>query len=369
MLLTVNPEFDEFWDNHSDFVNFELSIPEVVRGELLFQQTTSAIKALDKANENILAVSEITNNDLKISTTKEKIKHQVEKKFDKWLKGKKGVICTTPIETIDWKNICESAVWRKHVFSPDKKNPDAEKGFRDRLIYESVLNFVQNEKRKGVKISFICNDFLLRTNAKKKLVNDRRFSCYENLPEFSSYLKLNHEQLTDKFIKSILSKAQHKFFAIGDYESLYYKENISNLIHEKYGNYIKFPERSKNPLFDISGNLNTSESWIQSASSSLFISNPEFQNLTGERQYHWESKISQAIVYKRELNLYTGLLVPTSPSTIDEMTLFLEFKIAWRADVRKNSTFYNVELEDVIMSKNEFRFSTPKEKEYYGLPT
>ena len=35
--FVVDPEFDKFWKNYADQFGFELVIPEVVKGELLFQ--------------------------------------------------------------------------------------------------------------------------------------------------------------------------------------------------------------------------------------------------------------------------------------------------------------------------------------------
>jgi hypothetical protein len=40
--VAVNPEFDEFWEEFSSKSNLELIIPDVVKGELLFQQSSSS---------------------------------------------------------------------------------------------------------------------------------------------------------------------------------------------------------------------------------------------------------------------------------------------------------------------------------------
>lgn len=366
----VHPDFDTFWGEYTKIAELELVIPEVVKGELLFQQTTSAIKALDKAHENMGIVSAITQKSWKRGTTRENIKHQVAAKFDKWLKGKKGVICETPISAIDWVEVCESAVWRENVFTPDNKMPESEKGFRDRLILETVFNISKNEKRKNVKIAFICNDYSLRENIEKRITSDERFSCYEDLENFSSYLKLTHEKLTDKFIKSIMSRAHQKFFARGDFGSLYYRENISKKILDKFDDYFNYPERSKPSSLGFLHGLGTSESWIPSVSSNWFITKPEFIKLEGEREYHWASKVKRAITFKKEnIPIATGLLGASEPSVIgqDEKTLFLEFSIAWVANVRKNGTFHDVMLGDIQMTLNEFRVATTEEKEIFRL--
>jgi hypothetical protein len=56
----VNPIFDEFWQKHSQAFPMELVIPDVVRGELLFQQTTSALKSLAKASTTFAELSQVT---------------------------------------------------------------------------------------------------------------------------------------------------------------------------------------------------------------------------------------------------------------------------------------------------------------------
>src|SRR5579864_3323163 len=57
----VNPEFDTFWTEHQKLVDLELIIPEAVRDELLFQQSTSCLKSVDKVVEQFVEISSITN--------------------------------------------------------------------------------------------------------------------------------------------------------------------------------------------------------------------------------------------------------------------------------------------------------------------
>ncbi len=56
----VNPVFDDFWQKHSEAFPMKLIVPDVVRGELLFQQTTSACKSLTKANNLFEELSRVT---------------------------------------------------------------------------------------------------------------------------------------------------------------------------------------------------------------------------------------------------------------------------------------------------------------------
>src|SRR5712692_2780101 len=83
----VNPDFDTFWGDHKQLVDLELVLPEVVRGELLFQQVTSCCKLLDKINEQVSEISSITAKKHRHRTTNETLRTQVTAKIDKWIKS------------------------------------------------------------------------------------------------------------------------------------------------------------------------------------------------------------------------------------------------------------------------------------------
>src|SRR3954447_14222803 len=93
----VNPDFDLFWAEHQNLVNLELMIPDVVKGELLFQQVTSCSKLLDKVTEQIAEISSITAATHEHRVTREKILEQVTAKLDKWVKSKNGKALPIPI--------------------------------------------------------------------------------------------------------------------------------------------------------------------------------------------------------------------------------------------------------------------------------
>ena len=80
----VDPEFDSFWAAYADQFGFELVIPEVVRGELLFQHTTSAIKSLRRANQAISDIVRVTQRQYSHRITEQRVKHEVEHKFRQW---------------------------------------------------------------------------------------------------------------------------------------------------------------------------------------------------------------------------------------------------------------------------------------------
>src|SRR6266513_1489877 len=88
--VVVHPDFDVFWQKYSSIFPMKLILPDIVRGELLFQQVTSASKALEKANLHIREVSRVTGKEYSHRVTFERIKKEIEERFDAWLEAKHG---------------------------------------------------------------------------------------------------------------------------------------------------------------------------------------------------------------------------------------------------------------------------------------
>jgi len=79
-----------FWEEHGKIVELELVIPTVVKGELLFLQTTSALKALAKIDENYKRIAAITSAPHNHRLSQDRMRGEIEAKIDKWLRSKKA---------------------------------------------------------------------------------------------------------------------------------------------------------------------------------------------------------------------------------------------------------------------------------------
>ena len=79
----VNPEFTAFWSDSNREFNLVLCVPEVVRGELLFQQTTSALKALEAANAQLERVSAVTGKQYSHRILETRVRNEVQDRLDR----------------------------------------------------------------------------------------------------------------------------------------------------------------------------------------------------------------------------------------------------------------------------------------------
>lgn len=351
----VAPLFDKFWEEYRPDFNMELIIPEVVKGELLFQQCSSANKSMKEVVKGMAMVSKITDKKYFHRLSESKIKKQVETRFDKWLKGKKGRVERTPTQEINWEKIVTNAIWRVPPFEHDPKKEIQEKGFRDAVILETVIELCKREKRQH-QIAFLCNDKLLRETAEKKLSLDARVSCFESIEQFESYLKLTHEKLADKFIKSLLRKAASKFYTKGSSTCIYFKEKVSEILREKYKLYFDDPNMAQLRVGLVSINK---EKWDPYDNGMYWIYTPQFSKVENKNIYRW---ISQIHYVQQFTEKFTGLLELSV-----KKVLILQFYITWEAKVYRDGRFRTPHIVETELKNRTFDVALPDQNKQYRL--
>jgi len=347
----VHPEFDEFWESHAAEANLELVIPDVVIGELLVQQTNSALKRLLEANKQFDELTTFTGKKYSHRVTEDRLKGEIQSRLDSWALKKEVHRLATPIDQIKWDVLIDNSIWSRPPFSYDTKKEDQEKGFKDALILESIVSYCNSEIDK--KVVFICKDKLLRETSEERLKSDKSFSAFESLGEFQAYLRLEKQNLEQSFIKSIISKASKKFFKPQNNDSLVknslvYEVELIRIILKKY------EDEFNNPQPQIAGGFERADysraSWRPSdAGCFSIVGKPQFQNVEGNKTFHWVSKIRFEQDYEGELEWE------------DEAFLFkyeMSFDVFWKVNISVGERFTKMKFLKVELIERKF---TPKD--------
>jgi hypothetical protein len=336
-------------------VTLELIIPDVVRQELLFQQTRSAHKAFDHIAEKLTVISGITGKSHKHRTSKDVLRSQITERLDRWIRGKNAVVQPIPTARIKWPALCEAALWRQPPFTFDAKNPGFEKGFRDALVLETVVDFAAGCDR-DVNIAFVCHDNLLRETTNKRLASDARCSCYENLQDFSSYIKLTREKLTNEFIKSILRRARKKFFS-SDPECLYLSARIREQIIEFVKRDFENPSAHQEPSLGLSSLLSF-PLWKQLGMTKRWISAPKFERVVNDADYYWKTVVTSVGQFQDSRSS-----TPESSRRI----LTVETGVHWHSRVLSDGRFRSLAFDRLERGSSSFRIPTDEDIKHFEL--
>jgi len=340
--LPVSAAFDTFWAKNSPLLPMSLHVPQVVLGELYFQQTTSALKALTTISDSYQELAGITAASYTHKCNEATVRNQVKAKVDRWLKSTGGSELLTPAASIDWNAIVDAAIWRKPPFAFDPKDQKNEKGFRDAVILETVAHACLSAATNKLVI-FVCNDYLLRTTAEGKLKGSKKFLAFESLADFESYVNLTQQQFTNDFVKSIQSHARVKFFTKGDANCIYAKNEIGKRILTEFSSDLEFKDPTKNALSLMAQAIGTVAPVAKLAKQIFLIRSTQFSKLEGERGFHWTSRVDVVRLYELEK---PGGLLATAMLSVRKIQV-IGFDVRWKSNVKSDGRFHDIEVDAI----------------------
>lgn len=340
--LPVSLAFDAFWRKSSPLIPMTLNVPDVVFGELHFQQATSALKALASISDNFTELAGVTGAAYAHKCSETTIKTQVRTKLDKWLKSHSGNILATPVASIDWSSVVEAALWRKPPFTFDPKEPKTEKGFRDAVILETLAHTCTTTSP-GKTVIFICNDYLLRTTAEARLKSSKKLLAFESLADFEAYINLTQQQFTNAFVKAIQSHARAKFYTKNDANSLYFKQDLSAKIQADFANDLSWQNPQQNALLRLTQPISAVNGASKMLRQMFGIRSTQFSTLTGDREFHWVSHIDLVRLF--ELETQQGLLASAMPPI--QRLQIVGFSVRWKSNVKTDGRFHDMDLEGI----------------------
>lgn len=362
--VCVSPKFSEFWNNYGAKYAIELVIPAVVKGELLYQHTSSALTTLERINSQFQNLSSFANKIYKHRVNEKRVRGDINAKFNAWLSSLSAEVAQTPVDIINWNKLIESAIWRHPPFTEDKDKKN-EKGFRDALILETVCSIA--DARGTIDIAFISDDGVLAQAAKDRLKNKKQVSFYESLDEFSSYLRLLDEELTNEFVQAIQKRARSKFHSDNDPTCLLYRDKIIKTIREQHASQFTapIPKRTLSQALSESP-FTMKENWGEYSEEGIWIRAPSFVELEGESDYIWDSRITFVQLFRYNGpgggGLLSGMTVPGQ-----ENLRKIEFKVIWDARVGKDARFRKMEVKKIELVEKKFEPASEEEKSRYRV--
>jgi len=362
--------FTAAWSECLKFGKLRLALPEIVKGERIYQMFRAAQNFRESAERNVELVAKVTASITVRLPGFTKIRQAVENRFDDWVTAMGIEIIPVPYSRINWPRVVNDAIWRVSPFIPPNEDKDVEKGFRDCLIVETLDELVQSNR--GEQIVFITKDRLLR-EATIARFQPKRFAAYEDLSAFHAYLKLTHEQaekVQNAIIQKIIQKAPSVFYTPDNSQCVYTKFNLGSRILQEFSAQL-------NVLAQLeSENTNTDfEGFVPFSDEKIFIDSTEYEGSPSEATWGWKTRLRFVRVFRPQaLGTMASTESPRKDTweriselfAVDEIVRLAPFDVHWtaRCDVQGNFSQLKVAGLTPLPHSQEIGFFKFK----YGFP-
>jgi hypothetical protein len=290
----------------------DVRVPEVVLEELIYQQFKVANSTIENWSKNSQTLADVCGTPLIKAPTNEDIEIGIRTKFDAFCNDNAISKLKTPCREIDWGSVVSDSCWRRPPFEKPKSEDDlAEKGFRDRMILETILADIS--RINDCIIAFISADNLLRKTFKSMALSSCAVEAYSGFDEFVGHLELLAKMKSDKHSKDVLERVSEIFYDPEDPGCVMYSKGVVEYINSEYGEYMARPSilqvispkyiQTASTFSTVTQPLAATNiragDWEKEASRwtpvtdiKVFPSAPVFQNGSNDGRYHWKSTIT-----------------------------------------------------------------------------
>ncbi|MFY9328807.1 MAG: PIN domain-containing protein [Georgfuchsia sp.] len=264
----VKPEISQLILDHSSYPDHKISwhLPDIARHERRYQM----LKAAKELLPSLRKIEKLLGHNLAIS--EEILEQRVDAAISAQLDSLKLNIVAINPNNVDWDKVMLSAVYRRPPFDPGER----EKGFRDALVIESFSQLIATSPVTPTvcRVVLVTGDKLLTEAANSAATGSSNVRILDTLEELKGFINTLVSQVGEEFVAELQKKAQPYFFTQKDKTTLYFKEELSKQIKEKYAAELAYkPDNVTDTEADT---------W--------YIGNPSFNKKEGQRIF-WTSRI------------------------------------------------------------------------------
>ncbi len=207
-------------------------LPEIVIHERTFQMEMEISKYLPTINK----IERTFGIELKINS--EFIHNHIAKLIDQQIEINRLSIVTLDNSKVIWNELIQDACFRRPPFEHGEK----EKGFKDSLILECLMQLVKNSpaSTSQCRFIFVTSDLLLIEATEKRVETHKNVTILNTLPDLENFINLLlTSEINEKVILTISAKVDSLFFTKDELSSVYYKLKITDLIYNGFSKQLK----------------------------------------------------------------------------------------------------------------------------------
>ena len=278
---------------------------ETVADELAFKRFRLAQSATTNLGKNAQTIREATGIQVGVTIAEADLKQEASRIVEQEFKDANIALLPVPIGEIDWPRIVHDSCWRHCVFAnATEEEKLAEKGFRDRVIMESVLHY-SGKAAPPEEVTFISRDALLRDSFEVRCrEHGITAATFDSIDALLNSLKLRHDQRTKGWTEKVLNEIDLVFFDPTNPDCLYLKEGIQEQLVSAFSAAVENEFFLRDPAAPRPGGLatlleslerkNPPPSFRKYGGIRLRVGKTSYKKWNTEARLLWETKIEIA---------------------------------------------------------------------------
>lgn len=263
-------EVSELINEHSAHADLSIKwyLPKTVRDEREYQMSQQATQLLPSLQK----LERILGHNLNI--TQNILAERITSAIDRQINDLGLGIIDLNVANVDWAKIVSNSVFRQPPFEAGEN----EKGFRDAIITEIVVQLVNNSPSSpaACRVVLVSNDQLLIKAVKTRAQTHTNVMLLSTLEELKSLINTLVSTVSEEFVASLQKKADIYFFDEKNKAGLYYKFEIRKGISSAHAQQLE--ELPQGALI-----RENDQTWI--------LSKPRFLKKEGKRVF-WSSRLT-----------------------------------------------------------------------------
>lgn len=339
------------------------NVAEVSVDELAYQQFSLAVAASDNLLKNLNTINQAVGIQLGECPTQDVIRKCALDKVRNALNSCDIGVCNLDISKVQWGSLIGDSCWRDCVFErPPEDSPRWEKGFRDRVILETIAQHA--DEGTNTRNAVITGDKLLQSSLEKvaKKLN-LKFQFFASLGDLISLLRVEEKSKLEGFANALLASISGFFYDPESSDCLFYKAQIKEIIEERFLGSARDPGNPMN--LRPQGSLSLGPQTLGSAFASL--NDKTLWNENPNRQYQAKgptkvrvksthiqnNKVSEEYYWSTKIDLVTMLVsTPSSYMNAQQNVIrhlkIVSLEVQWSCDVDSvsaaisNAKFLNI---------------------------
>jgi len=244
-----------------------------------------------------------------------------------------------------WSKFVEDAIWRIPPFehSEDSKH---EKGFRDRVVLETVVQLCSNSTAETILLS---GDGLLSKAVEGCGI--KHLTVVPRLEDFSSRVRLLKETAEKEWVDGLFAEAECVFYSEDNPECLYWREKIHEQINTRVSDLTPPPSQSGlTAIFEP-------KTWDRQSEEMITLGTTQFEKVDKGR-YEWKTELTSAAAFSGK-----GML-----DDLQERIRISTFAARWSSLVTETAEIKDVKFKGISLTDKQMVPDTTDTRSQWSLP-